>query len=298
MNGKIKTCYISAPSDSNLLPLRRVLSERGISVMNPEAVYSDVPVAQELTSYLDQADLVVGILSRERRSDWTLFELGAAWTIKRQILLVIPPGATLAPPAGLAGVLVVRANLSNIDAVAFAVDQLLVAPDAYSSPSSQSRTPPVGDDVNVLEIAANAAIRLGDESALLSVISNILHDAHLEGIVAESSNRNERADFAVWVDELASTIGNPLLIEVKMRLLSGSSLRDAASRLSKTVATSGTRFGLLLYAEGPAVKLINSSLPFNVLALPISELLQGLRKKSFPALVRHLRNQRVHGVDS
>lgn len=297
---KLKTCYISAPGDFSLVPLKQILHDRGISVMNPEAAYSEIPAPEAVMSYLATADLVIGILSRERRSDWTLFELGAAWANKRQILLVAPPSGTMTPPPGLEGVLVVRANPSNMDAVAFALDQRLSAPLTPRSKIPPRRSSAVGEDVRMLEISLNAALRLGDESVLMDVVSEILRDAKLDGVVSEAptSNRAAKADFAVWVDELADTIGNPLLIEVKKSLPSGILLREAAARFSKTVTESGTRFGLLLYGNGPEAKVVNRSLPFNVLALPIADLLKGLHTRSFASLVKNLRNQRMHGVDS
>lgn len=298
VNGKIKTCYISAPGDSSLAALRHALLERGISLVNPQSSAGDPQLSSELIATLSRADLVIGILSRERRSDWTLFELGVAWSAGRQVLLVVAPGASLSPPAGLNGVLQVRANPSNIEAITFALDQLQAAPDSRTSRSSHQSTRPVGRAIADLKAEALDAIQSRDGLALERVVHSALQRAQLDAIADETLSREAKADFAVWVDELTSTVGNPLLIEVKLRLLGTHAMREAAGKFSAAILASGTRFGLLLYGEGPEPRKLGSSIPFNVLALSVADLLDGLATRSFPSIVSHLRNQRVHGVDA
>lgn len=298
MSGKIKTCYIAAPGDSSLEPLRKALFERGISVVNPHSLLGDQQPSTELVALMGRADLVIGILSRDRRSDWTLFELGVAWSTGRQVLLVVPPGASLSPPSGLIGVLQIRANPSNVDAIAFALDQLQAAPDSDLGGSSLQSARPAGRSVADLKEEAIEAIRANDGRALEHVVHSALLRSHLDAIADETSSRDAKADFAVWVDELTGTVGNPLLIEVKLRLQSAQAMRAAAGKFSSAITASGTRFGLLLYGEGPEARKLGSAMPFNVLTLSVADLLEGLVTRSFASIVASLRNQRVHGVDA
>lgn len=292
----LKTCYISAPADINLSPLRDTLHQRDISVFNPDSFSVGDSLSHLAGSHLQNVDLVIGILSKERRSDWTLFELGIAWANNRQILLVVPPDANLQPPWNMPGVLVVRASPNGVEAIGFALDQLMSAPPRQSLSLPPLKSVSLGTSANALIQAAGLAISNSDGKGLEDVIGKALEDSHLDGIVREAFNKSARADFAVWVDALASTVGNPLLIEVKLRLTDRSSLRKAAMKLSEAVLASGTRFGLLLYGDGPGTDETSHALPFNVLVLSATELLEDMRTRSFATVVSQLRNRRVHGV--
>jgi hypothetical protein len=299
MKSKIKTCYVLAPADTNLAPLRAALQERDIAVFNPEIV-ADSRIANDGTpNYIAHVDLVVGILSNARRSDWTLFELGVALANKRKILLIVPPDAGLSPPLDQPDMLVVRSTPANIDAIGFGLDQLILAPSRKIPPaeaSSSARMETLGAAANAFDEAARKAIAAGDGRALEEIIADILENAHLDIVANETQQEDSGVDFAVWVDELADTVGTPLLIEVKLKLPDRLAVKTAATRLSAITTSSSGRFGLLIYGAGPSFSQADLALPFNVLALSVTELIQELRHQSFPGVVNRLRNRRVHAV--
>ncbi|MFQ5874111.1 MAG: hypothetical protein ACE5JL_09955, partial [Dehalococcoidia bacterium] len=55
------------------------------------------------------------------------------------------------------------------------------------------------------------------------------------------------ADFAVWIDELHQSLGNPLLVEVKAGDVTASRLDDAAEQLRYYIGRTHGRSGLLVY---------------------------------------------------
>jgi hypothetical protein len=128
-NRRIRTFYIASPPGGDLTHLRASLVTRGIRVIVPDDVAPDanlnVPTA--ISHTLTEADLVIGVLTRERRSQWVLFELGQASAMGRQIVLLAPPMGDPVP-SNVFGFLVLRINLQNRGAIDFALDQLLAAP--------------------------------------------------------------------------------------------------------------------------------------------------------------------------
>jgi hypothetical protein len=93
-------------------------------------------------------------------------------------------------------------------------------------------------------------------------------------------------------------VGNPLLIEVKLRLRGQSDARNVLNKLALHLSASGTRWALLLYGEGPTPQdQAQITTPPNVLVLSLRSLLEALRTHAFPEVVRDLRNQRVHGAE-
>jgi hypothetical protein len=250
----------------------------------------------DMTGILSKATLVIGVVTRDRRSEWTMFELGLAWSTGRRVLLFVHPAAKVQIPEGIKGMLVVRSSSNNREAIAFALDQLLAAPSQQSR-TGQKEAPGhvLADKADHYLSELNQAAFLQQGHALEALIGRVLKDAGVE-VVASREIRDVGVDFAVWSDGLHPSVGNPLLIEVKTALRGQAEVRQAASTLSQRVRTSGTRWGLLLYSDGPSATALEQSMPPNVLVLDVPSMLMMLRQQPFSKIVNDLRNRRVHGV--
>ncbi len=255
--------------------------------------------AAEIARLLSKVDLVVGILDRDRRSDWTLFELGQAWANNRRILLLAPKGTAEHIPSGLKGITTVRASASNREAIEFALDQLLAAPDRSHEfkgrVMSSSRT--LGRRADEILVEARAAITNGEGRRLEVLVEQALREAGVEALASEPGN-DRGVDLAVWSDALQPSIGNPLLIEIKTRIVNPDAARRSAAQLFKHLAAAGTRWGLLLYGQGPTTGVLQHAVPQSVLVLSVEELLSGMRLRTFAEVVNDLRNRQVHGMGS
>jgi hypothetical protein len=268
------------------------LQRRDIQVVVPGSVQPGADYGTEVSNLLAGVDLVIGVLTRERRSEWVLFELGQAWAKGKRILLFAPPNSAHLPST-LRRFLTVRANLSNREAIEFALDQLLAAPELTSSQGvPHKETRPLGTTA-VSYLQGSFDLMTPVRSAELEqLVANALRETGVD-VVVTAQNRDYGVDLALWSDALQQSVGNPLLVEIKAHLRSQSAAADAAQQLAKHVAASGSRWGLLLFAEGPK-DLRN--LPPTVLALPIEALFTRLQNEAFDEIIRDLRNRRVHGT--
>jgi hypothetical protein len=115
-------------------------------------------------------------------------------------------------------------------------------------------------------------------------------------IVVTSPTRDKGADFAVWSDLLETLVGNPFLVEVKSRIRNREDAVRITNQIAAYVSASGSHWALLLYGDGPDPDSDwwAQTSP-NVLVLSLKSFLDGLRSRTFPELVRDLRNNRVHG---
>lgn len=296
MNPRILSCFISAPASSNLDNLRRSLSRRGIRIVAPSEFTGGAGFNDEIKRILSEVDLAIGVIARERRSDWTLFEMGVAFANAKQVLLFVPRSVSLNLPLDLRGVLTVRSSLRNTEAVEFALDQLIAAPARGPHPEAkrapQFVTPGKLDPV-ILEM--KEAIQSRQGSRLEEIVARALRVSGVEAMSSETRG-DRRVDLAVWADGLQPSVGNPLLIEIKARVSEKKHARDAALQLSSYLKESATRWGLLLYGDGPSAREIQSVLPPNVLAISVLELFERMSRESFAEIVNDLRNRRVHGV--
>ena len=114
------------------------------------------------------------------------------------------------------------------------------------------------------------------------------------GILQQNDQGVKGINLAVWSDDLAPWVGNPLLVELKVGPSKATVLSAAASGIAQALAGSGMLWGLLVYS-GPAIDPESIQAPANVLPLQAEKFLSDLRDVGFGDLVRRLRNQRVHG---
>lgn len=296
----MKTCFISAPAGAPLSVLRAALESRGLSVLVPKDLSAGSDWASEIQKQISRADIVIGVLTAERQSPWVLFELGQASALGRRIVLITSPKSDPIPFA-LHQVLVLRIDLDNQEAIGFALDQVLSAPDLQPKKSPTWKRKPfagLGPKTDELLTAFDLALASSDFRSLEQIVADALRLSGAD-VVVPSPSRDIGADFAVWSDVLEPFVGNPLLVEVKARILSRSDASRALKQLRSYLGASGSRWALLLYGEGAAPESKAwSDCPPNILALPLRSLLEALRTQAFPEVVRDLRNRRVHGSSS
>jgi hypothetical protein len=109
--------------------------------------------------------------------------------------------------------------------------------------------------------------------------------------------RDRGADFAVWSDSLRSSLGSPILIEVKATNLNHFSFRAAYSNLAKQVQESGSAAGLLLYLDKSGKRFPRPAtwIP-SVLWFDAEDFAKELSRKSFGEVLAEQRNKIVHGL--
>ena len=295
MSTRIKTCFISAPVGANLKILRNVLHEKGVRVVRPEEFPSGAPWSDEINSILSEVDLVIGVVTRARSSDSVLFELGQASALGRQIVLFAPPKFK-AFRFDLQRFLVIRASLTNREAISFALDQLIAAPppDRQLSTSKSMETYSLGQRANSLLRDVLDATTARQGRKLEELVASMIRESGVD-VISESPNRDKSADLAIWSDALQPVFGNPLLVEVKVRIQGSANARRVVKELSASISSSGAAWGLLLYGEGPDSKSVWGPLPTNILVMSLSTLIMEMENRPFIDVVKDQRNQRMHG---
>jgi hypothetical protein len=295
-NPRIRTCFISAPFNAKVAVIKDVLNQNNVRVLGVEGAELGQSPPTSTIDLIDRADLVIGVLSHDRATQNVLFELGLAVGRHKQVLIFAPPKSDFVP-LGLQQFLTVRANLHNRDAIAFALHQVLFAPERRNTSTAQElkqsgRT--LGDEANRFLEDYTEIVRDNDEGRLEELVARAIRASSVDA-VSESFRESGRADLAVWSDAFQSFIENPLLVEVKFRLLSRKEFKRAADQLAATVREAGSTWGLLLYAEGPQKADLGWVARPTVLVISIRELFEAMRTAAFADIVQDLRNRRVHG---
>jgi hypothetical protein len=290
----IKRCFISAPIGANLRTLRTVLQEKRVKV----ASLDDLPLGSDLATAIKEmissVDLVIGVLTHAGGSSNVYFELGQAVALGRQVVLFTSPQYLV--PFDLQQRLVVRSGLHNREAISFALDQLLAAPvplakrNILDKPKTQGLSLSTGHILNDVQ----EAIAAGDGRRLEELVAAAIRASGVD-VIAEAHDKRGRADLAVWSDVLQPLVGNPLVIEIKVRLDEKTDARRVLQQLAKSVSASGAAWGLLLFGEGAGFEKIGRSAPPNILAMSVPELIRAMELRPFVEIIRERRNRRAHG---
>lgn len=311
-----RTCFIAAPSYVNLHTIKALLEKRGIKpFVASEQPPNSASLLEHVTNTISKADLLIAILDPDQSNANVYYELGYAHALKKQILILIPPELK-SIPADIMGMLYLRANVENSDAINFALDQAL----AVSKPAKHKysrlvlKSQPIG---RLADKLIEKLESLGDQANERDIEQIVVSAIEASGIsVVVSSKQHEiGADLAIWADELDPWVGNPFLIEIKRQITSPEHMRELLNRISIYLQESNSRSALVLYVKGltyaqydlygPRPYLKGHEYDFDsknralssVLFMEVRQLLEKLRDNSFGEIIRDLRNRGVHQRD-
>lgn len=291
-----KSCYISAPIGANTENIRASLLQRNVRLLLPSNRIGDQDLNENVLGLISKSDLVIGVLTRERRSQSVLFDLGQAVALGRQIVVFAPPKSGYVPP-NLQKFLVLRINLLNRVAIDFAFDQILSAPLSQKKAERivAGVTQGMGARVRSFLAEVDVAVVANDGRRFEEIVTKAIRESDVE-IVLKSPSEDRKIDLAVWSDKFQRLFGHPLLIQMKVRIANETHARNALRQCAEIAAKSGITWSLLLYGDGPPTSRRSwASVAPTVLVISVAELMKKMRDQSFVDIIVDLRNRRVHG---
>ncbi len=301
----VRTCFVAAPIDIDLKAVEKLLIERQMQPIVSADLSAAMTFLGGAVNAISTADLFLAVLSSERNNENVYLELGIAIAKERRILVVAPPDKPLL--VDIAELPVVRADLTNHDAINFMLDQVLMTPPRKfksSLPlSPMQKGQPLGDFADELQEKLNALGKQENEQELTELVMLALERSGYTLVGNQSRpSLHERAsgpDLVVWSDEFGPWFGNPLLIEVKRYVKKQENWSKIVQQTVAYLQFSQTRSALILYHTLQALpSIVLSQSPPNIFLLSVQDLLAAMRTKSFASVMIDLRNRRVHGVES
>lgn len=299
-HSRLQTCFIASSSDANLNVIKALLEKRGIRpFVASEQMPTSASLLEQVNNAISKADLIIAILDPEQSNANTYYELGYAHALGKKILILAPPELKNIP-TDIAGLLYLRTNVENSDAINFALDQALAVPEStkhkHSWPILKSQ--PIGQLADAL---IEKLALLSDQVTERDIQQIVMSALEASGIsVAISSSPHEiGADLAIWDDELDPWIGNPFLIEIKNRLTNPTHVTELLNQISIYLQKSNSRSALVIYYNGLPPQVFDSqpTVSSHIFFLDVRQLLEGLRDHSFSDIIRNLRNRRAHQRD-
>lgn len=297
------SCYISVPSKHGAVELATELERRGIrAVFATDAAPIGASFSESVASLIKSCDVVLCIADDESSLGGALFEAGMAYGMGKRLLFVSPYESGRLP-VSYSEFPIIRLPLTEYHEIANYVEDLI----RFGKPPVARKTHNFEPSKPIGELASEYLKRLDQIISGPIGRSRQAQARELEKLIGQAIRRSgvnvvsevrskARPDFAIWSDELTRIGANPLIIEVKLALISHQSVVKETNQLMKYLSSSHSGLGLVIYGEGPSRKEYFYDIPAPILAISAEEFLEKLRNSGFGNVVRQLRNQRVHGI--
>jgi hypothetical protein len=294
-------CFVSAPAGVNLSRLKQILLERDIEFVLPSEVLTHgQTISEKINKLISRSDIFMAVFDDVHDSGNILFELGLAVGLKKQIIILIPPSLSL--PSDLSGFLVLRVTQNNLDAVGFSLDQMLAATWKKSKKRVTKRyddlkntKKPISNKIYDLKNKLNDLDSRVAGYTLEEFVADLLRESGIS-VIQQSEKPDTGVDFAIWSDELAAILGNPILIEIKRVIRNQAQALQVTDQLTRYIEKSNSKSAIVLYLEGlPSNQIQNFTNKFNILFFQLGDIVEQLQDNTFADIIRIRRNIIAHG---
>jgi hypothetical protein len=290
-----KMVFISAPVTIDTRPVRKAFEARGMNVFSLDQIEGPGrSVIDIIKEGLGKADLVVAVVDPSSAlSNFVFFEMGYAVNMGKPTAVLLT-GEDVSPFWVNTGIPYFRYSPEHPIGTDFVVQQILSIPHHKPAQAVQvKQTKPLGDKVQQYLDYLDQAGRTMSEEDLLTLIRGAIRESGVPSVAGE--REFHKLDLAVWSDDFIPWVGNPVAIELKVELPSGSDVSKATKIMDEQMMRGNITFGLLIYLRSGVDVESMISAPW-IAAISVKNLFERLRTSSFGDIVRQLRNQRVHGA--
>jgi hypothetical protein len=292
-----RRCFIAAHPKTNLDTIRAILAERGIeATASYERPWIGARPLDTVMALIEAADLIVGVLDAPSMDANLLIELGYAIARDKKIMVILPRNSR-SVPSDLVSTLYVRANPTDVEAIAYNLDALLAAPAPQRRPyiPAKPETYPIGSQADGLLSRLSVALQTADARELEAIVVDAMRASGVRTVTStsERSSPDSGFDLGIWSDDLESSVSNPLLIELKLRITSRRDMSIVRDQVASHARARSVDWALILYGEGPPHWDDDSEIESPVLVYRIGDLIERLRRESFALVISSLRDRAI-----
>lgn len=281
-----RKCFISAPFGLDTSALRRELEQRNISWSDQTTIAPGSSIIDIIDSEILSSDFVCVIITENSR-DNVMFELGIAYARHKPILAFTKKYSDFL--SDIHSLTCIHSDSSNVEVVSAALDTFLRYAKKAPPRRNKIYSAKISTISNIIPTATNVGQQMEKKTAALFHNANIIYSEQRE-------TPSSGADFAIWVDELVSSLGNPILVEVKSGRITQERLHSACEQLKKYLGRVNARYGIVVYwdEEGKEFPSTRSDTPF-IFQISGNLLINLLSSGQFAQELLRLRNVTAHG---
>lgn len=331
-DNKSLRCYIASSPNSDSRQIQDLLMREGIkSYEKPLMTYPTTKFAS-IKDTIASSDFVFALISIENLSKNILFEIGVAYGLGKPVLILIQGEGPI--PLELTNFVYIRSK-ADIDSIYFSLKQFLkknnfafeksdfdkktgihnplykmrISPPLYDARTSESKKiekiakgiacyPGAGRfRIETLDIIKKSSGLLSKQNITgAEIITFLISIFEKEGAIVSHSGPNDNgADMALWLDSSANSLGNPILVEVKIGQITDSRLSSAEEQLRGYLNATNVQSGLLLYLDSEMKQFGRSIIETPlIIRLDIRDLVNKLESQSLARILLSERNAMMH----
>jgi hypothetical protein len=278
----LRRCFISAQAGAATKALAEAFASRGIECFRPDDIAPRSELTPELLHHLEAADFVGALLNDAGAAPNVMFELGAAYNLRKPIILFTTTYDRLL--SGLRGIYVVRATIDEIASVSADIDRFLHHAGAGAlvdqEGNQQKQRPSLSWTRD--ELADLRSTPGGDRGRRFErLVGEVFRRSGGEVVQAPS---DEGADLIVWLDDVAYEVGGPMIVQCKYYGGGSGSIRanakHTADRLEAYLDASDAKVAFIVYDHDRRTTPPPMETP-RVLVFSIDELIKVLEGGAF-----------------
>lgn len=291
---KYKSCFISAPTGTNLKLFREALNKKEIQWIDQSNFSLGDSLQESTIDHIKSADFFCLIIPKLYDDSFyfrIFYELGIAEAAKKPILIFVSPNFKI--PTFIRNYTYIRSDLDNLDSINYNIDTFT----KYSKPKKTTYgykgKKSVERDFSWIENSLKE-VEMGNHQNLENFVFNLFEKSGL--IVSESNEKSFDIDLAIWIDSVDEILGNPIPIELKYGYLSEKRLNFSENALREYMDDFYGKIGLIIYFDKNNKKFQSKydKWPF-IIRLSISELVDLIINDKFEQELIKQRNLAVHG---
>ncbi|MGG3926527.1 hypothetical protein ABET51_11070 [Metabacillus fastidiosus] len=296
--------YIVSGNNENHKKMTSLLSDNNIQIINVNESLN--PIDSSIFDNIKGCDFITAIVTEDNPN--VFYELGYAQGLGKPIFLIVNKDTNF--PLNLQGILYTFIEDYFIEekyfkGVNFNFQQFLKNyPIKKGIKKKNSQKNPKSEkilSINKEEILAKIDLLRNNDNQNASlrgllfekIVADLFANLDLGAVVPNERKELNDIDFALWVDELETELGNPILVELKMGNLSRNTLERAEKQLLTHFEDSNAKTGLIIYLDNnnrkfERSKKENSS---NILYIEFNDLINNLKQNSFDQILLQLKKQ-------
>lgn len=289
--------FIISTKNNTINLIKKLLNDLNIESQDIYDIPSDYSfIEDEVNEKIKNADFVIAII--EELDANVFYEIGLSKGLGKPVFFIVNKNVKL--PVSMTNMTHITSSLNDknlikkslskfIDEINFQGDNNIKKLKKFNL-ESKLRIKNFSTIKQQIEKIRNE----GTEKDLENITQKLFNMLNKK-IVFNSIKQNKGVDYAIWVDELQYTIGNPIFIELKYGKLSENYIYNAEKQLVKNLEKTDTQAAILLYLDKNGNKYENKfHISPLVLRFDYEDFINGLEEKGFIELILNRRNAIAH----
>jgi hypothetical protein len=262
----------------------------------------DFEVGEQIHDFLikriKQADFAIIIITEKNIN--VFYEMGICEGLDKALFILV--AKDIEPPYFVQKHVFLKTDLQNEDLLRISLTKFV---EDFRSKKLKQTGKRKRSKSNLIPLTSvdnylNAVRKLREHGTAFDVEQlavEILNKLNLQFESSHFRDQDKGVDIAIWDDNLAFTIGNPLFIQVKYGTLTSDQIRNAENQLREYIAKTEAKAAILLYLDKHGRRFLeNYSLAPLILRYDLEDFVKALSQNTFKDVILSKRNKMVHGI--